>query len=290
MWMAASPRASTGSDSADRFFIADGARLRYRDEGSGPAVVLLHGWTLDLEMWEPQVAALREGWRLVRLDRRGHGQSSGAARSECDASDLAALCRHLGLERVALFGMSQGARGVLGFAATAPARVSCLVLDGPPDLLDDRTGEEEVLLSHYRSLVQTGGIDAFRSAWAAHPLMQLRTSDAARRALLQAMIHRYPGRELSQQDSQEELSVRPVSAVAAEIPFDMVRAPALIISGESDLPSRLKAARRLCARLPRGEQALVSDAGHLPNLDNPPRYNALCRAFLARHASQPTSS
>ena len=151
MRMAASPRASTGSDSADRFFIADGTQLRYRDEGSGPAVVLLHGWTLDLEMWEPQVAALRGAFRLVRLDRRGHGQSSGVAASECDALDLAALCRHLELDRVALLGMSQGARGVLGFAATDCARISCLILDGPPDFGSDRTAEEEVPLSDLRA-------------------------------------------------------------------------------------------------------------------------------------------
>ena len=37
---------------ADRYFTADGARLRYRDEGSGPALLLVHGWTLDLEMWD----------------------------------------------------------------------------------------------------------------------------------------------------------------------------------------------------------------------------------------------
>lgn len=284
--MAASPHAAAGSDSADRFFIADGVRLRYRDEGSGPVVVLLHGWTLDLEMWELQVAALRGAFRLVRLDRRGHGQSGGMAASECDALDLAALCRHLNLDRLALLGMSQGARGVLGFAATDCARVSCLILDGPPDFSTDRTAEEEVPLTHYRTLVQTAGIGAFRSAWAAHPLMQLRTSAEDRRALLQAMIRRYPGRELSQEESQREMSARPV---AARIAFDAVRARALIVSGESDLPSRLRAARRLCRRLPRAEQALITGAGHLPNLDNPQDYNALCRAFLERHASRPPS-
>ena len=58
---------------ADRYFKVADARLRYRDEGQGPAVMLVHGWTLDLEMWDPQVSALRDGFRLVRLDRRGHG-------------------------------------------------------------------------------------------------------------------------------------------------------------------------------------------------------------------------
>src|SRR5215467_8368775 len=105
---------------ADRFLTIDGARLRYRDEGRGPAVLLLHGWTLDLQMWDPQVVALRDAFRLVRLDRRGHGRSDGTSSTQRDSADLAALCRHLALTRVALIGMSQGARSALEFAAHAP--------------------------------------------------------------------------------------------------------------------------------------------------------------------------
>jgi len=62
---------------ADQFVVVDGARLRFRDEGRGPAVLLVHGWTLDLEMWDPLVSALRDAFRLIRLDRRGHGLSRG---------------------------------------------------------------------------------------------------------------------------------------------------------------------------------------------------------------------
>src|SRR5215469_7886992 len=109
---------------ADLFVVVNGVRLRFRDEGEGPAVLLVHGWTLDLEMWDPQVAALRDRFRLIRLDRRGQGLSGGVpASSERDSEDLSALCRHLGLTRVALLGMSQGARAVLGFASSAPERV-----------------------------------------------------------------------------------------------------------------------------------------------------------------------
>ena len=67
--MPASPTAAPGARSADRYLSADGARLRYRDEGQGPPVVLVHGWTLDLEMWDPQVDALRSAFRLVQIGR-----------------------------------------------------------------------------------------------------------------------------------------------------------------------------------------------------------------------------
>ena len=69
----------------DQYLMVEDARLRFRDEGAGPAVILLHGWTLDLEMWDPQVARLRQEFRLVRVDRRGHGFSSGTPSPARDA-------------------------------------------------------------------------------------------------------------------------------------------------------------------------------------------------------------
>jgi hypothetical protein len=51
----------------DLYLEFDGARLRYRDEGHGPALVLVHGWTFDLDMWEFQADALTPDYRVVRL-------------------------------------------------------------------------------------------------------------------------------------------------------------------------------------------------------------------------------
>ncbi|MDE2052908.1 MAG: alpha/beta hydrolase, partial [Gammaproteobacteria bacterium] len=60
--------------------------------------------------------------------------------------------------------------------------------------------------------------------------------------------------------------------------------PALIITGEHDLPSRLRAADALSEALPGARRASISAARHLPNLDNPPSYDSVLRAFLERHA------
>lgn len=269
------------SPAVDFFFSAGGARLRYRDEGRGPAVLLLHGWTLDLEMWNPQVEELRDAFRLIRLDRRGHGLSSGIPAPQRDAADLAALCAHLGLIRVALLGMSQGVRGALMFAAAVPERVNALILDGPPAL--DPPSVAEVPLARYVTLLRTNGIEAFRREWARHPLMQLRTSDAPTHALLAAMLNRYAGNDLQHPATGEQLA-------AARMPLASIAAPALVLSGEFDLPARRQAARELAARLPQAELAIVGDAGHLPNLDSPHTYSKLCRAFLSRHLAPHESS
>jgi pimeloyl-ACP methyl ester carboxylesterase len=264
---------------ADLFVDVDGARLRFRDEGEGAAVVLVHGWTLDLEMWDPQVRSLRDTFRLIRLDRRGHGLSQGIPAPERDSADLAALCQHLGLTRVALLGMSQGARAVVGFASSASVQVDAVILDGPPPL--DREADPDLPLERYASLVRMQGIDAFRHEWAHDPLMRLRTHDPEVRALLAAIIARYPGNDLTHAAPRAERATR--------VNLQLLTIPALIISGAHDLASRRLAARQLAARLSDARLAVIASAGHLPNLDDPDAYNTLCRQFLTRHCTRATS-
>jgi pimeloyl-ACP methyl ester carboxylesterase len=227
-------------------------------------------------MWDPQVSALRDAFRLVRLDRRGHGLSGGLPAPERDGADLAALCRHLGLTRVALLGMSQGARAVLGFAATWPEQVAAVILDGPPSL--EGAADTDLPLERYVALVRAHGIEAFRREWARDPLMQLHTEDAEAHTLLAAMIARYPGNDLRQPPSP-----------AAATGLDPVTAPTLILSGAHDLASRRHAARQLAAQLPDAELVVIPAAGHLPNLDSPDTYSRLCRAFLTRHCPRATN-
>ena len=78
-------------NSAHRELQLPGARLRYRDEGAGRAVVFVHGWTLDLDVWEPQPPLAAE-LRVVRYDRRGFGLSTGDAVAGRPTSTTCARC------------------------------------------------------------------------------------------------------------------------------------------------------------------------------------------------------
>ncbi len=130
---------------------------------------------------------------------------------------------------------------------------------------------------HYRSVVRTGGIAAFRREWAMHPLLSLRTGDCRARELLAAMLARYPGNDL----------VEPLvgaDATSRYSPGHPIDAPMLVITGQHDLASRTRAADKLAAQMPSAERAIIDAAGHLPNLDNPAAYNAVVRRFLERHA------
>jgi pimeloyl-ACP methyl ester carboxylesterase len=260
-------------DCPDRYLEVEGARLRYRDSGSGAVVVLLHGWTLDLEMWNPQVARLGDRFRLVRLDRRGHGRSSGVPGAERDVADLAVLCRSLQLDAIAVVGMSQGTRSALAFASQAPTMVRALVLDGAPDL-QPGTAQGDIPLAHFKDVLRTQGIAALRSEWRAQDAMQLRTADRDMHALLKEMLERYDGRDLRDGAA--------AGTATAQVDLGDITIPVLVLNGEFDLATRSTAAEHLCRQLPQAERHLISGAGHLPNLDNPDEYAHLCRSFLSR--------
>jgi 3-oxoadipate enol-lactonase len=261
----------------DLYLTVRGARLRYRVTGSGPVLVLVHGWTLDLEMWEPQAAAFGESFRVVRFDRRGFGLSTGRPGLAHDVADLEVVCERLGIGTAAFVGMSQGARVVARFATERPEAVACLALDGPPGGLfaGDAAGGEEVPLAEYRTLVRRHGTAAFRARWRRHPLMRLQTRDPAARELLAGMIARYPAADLREASGIDARGHAPSIA--------QLRAPVLVITGALDLARRRAAADLLARRLPQAQRLRVPAAAHLPNLDNPRVYNAGLRDFIERH-------
>ena len=99
-------------------------------QGSGPAIVLVHGFSLDGRMWDEQVAALRDIATVVRLDLRGYGRSSDPAPGVAYAhsADLLALLDHLNITSAVFVGLSMGGLVALHTALVAPQRVQGLVL------------------------------------------------------------------------------------------------------------------------------------------------------------------
>jgi len=260
----------------NEFIEIRGVRLRVRTAGQGPAVLLVHGWALDLDMWTPQFAALAGRYRLIAVDRRGFGFSSGTPSIEDDVADVDELLAKLGVARLAIVGMSQAARVALRWAIANPARIASLVLDGPPrDLLAIGRPQGEITLATYRELVRDQGIDAFRKEWLDHPLMQLQTHDARTRALVREMVARYPGHDLLADDSPG------VSRIGDLHRLDV---PVLIINGEYDSDMRIGAGAELARALPDARLAVIPGAGHLSNLDNPAAYNKVLSEYVSCRA------
>ncbi len=109
---AAASKTRPAQVSASVITTADGTQLYYKDWGSGPTVVLCHGWPLSSDSWEAQMLFLAsQGFRTVAHDRRGHGRSSQSwLGNDMDhyADDLATVIESLKLKDVVLVGFSTG--------------------------------------------------------------------------------------------------------------------------------------------------------------------------------------
>jgi pimeloyl-ACP methyl ester carboxylesterase len=241
----------------DRFLDRGGARLRWRLEGSGPAIALLHGWALDLEYWDPLAALLSPRFTVLRFDRCGFGLSAGPPDIHRNVDDLRALLDAAAIDRALLVGMSQGARLAIHFALRHPERVRGLLLDGPPALETD----SELPLAEYRTRLHAQGSAALQADILRHPLMHLQSDDPAARRLLTDIVARYQGLDLLQ------------PAARARAPdLGAIAAPTLILNGSLDSVARLKAGRMLQTAMPRARQATLPGAGHLALLDDPAAY------------------
>jgi len=108
-----------------------GDRLWYEDQGEGPVIVLIHGWSMSSAVWSHQLASLSDSFRVIAPDLAGHGrsaQSAGGYGFEGFAADIAALYRHLGLTGTMLAGWSLGAQVALQLYATVRDQLEGLVL------------------------------------------------------------------------------------------------------------------------------------------------------------------
>jgi pimeloyl-ACP methyl ester carboxylesterase len=259
----------------------------YEDEGPTPPsagrdtpVVLIHGHSADLRLWEPQVPALLgAGWRVVRYDVRGHGRSSVPATGyswEHYLADLRALLDHLRVERAHLAGISMGGAITLQLALEEPGRVASLTLldSALPGFAYSPEFEDDV--ERLRDAVRADGPRAaLERHWLTHPIF-----DGVRRrpeafAALQRMVLDYPAA-----DYLDEAEYTPPERPAIERLHE-VRVPALVVVGELDLPDFLIIADILAENLPQARKLVVPDAGHLPSLERPEEVNAALLSFLA---------
>jgi pimeloyl-ACP methyl ester carboxylesterase len=110
----------------------DGINTHYKDEGEGPAILLIHSSSGDLKDWDPWVAALRDEYRVVRMDLPAFGLTgavpSGNYSVDRYLMQVDALMDHLGIERFAIVGASYGGLVAFRYAGTRTDRITALVL------------------------------------------------------------------------------------------------------------------------------------------------------------------
>jgi pimeloyl-ACP methyl ester carboxylesterase len=258
----------------------NGQHLYYEDTGGpGPAIIFSHGIMLDGTMFAPQVAALRDRYRCIVWDERGHGKTAGetlAPFSYYDsANDLAALLAFLGVSSAILVGVSQGAFLGMRCALIHPKQVRALVLIAAQTGIDDPATlqgydqmldawitnklPDEIAATFEHILFGAGwpGATAWRTKWRA-------MTEPNIRAGFDALARR--------DDIGDKVST--------------IHVPTLVIHGDADVPIPLSKAQAMQASIPNAELVVV-EGGHSINMTNPAPVNEAIETFLTRHHLAP---
>jgi 2-succinyl-6-hydroxy-2,4-cyclohexadiene-1-carboxylate synthase len=272
------------SRAQSRLIDAGDARLHVRCEGSGPAVVLLHGFTGSVESMEEVARRLRVRHRVVRVDLLGHGSSDAPEdlapyRMDRCAAQLARVAQALRLGAAHWLGYSMGGRVALALAAWHPERVRSLCLVGASAGLAD-AGERALRARADEELAEAigrDGLERFVERWMALPLFasQARLGTAA---LAEARAQRLRNRPHGLANSLRAMGSGVQPPLHAALPG--LRAPVALVVGEED-PKFRALAGEIARTLPDARVLVVAEAGHAAHLEQPDAFAALALRFFA---------
>jgi pimeloyl-ACP methyl ester carboxylesterase len=255
------------------FAAINGQNVYYEDTGGdGAAVVLAHGFLMDHEMFEPQVAALREQYRVITWDERGFGLTEYDGRPFTywdSAADCLGLMTHLGIERAVVGGMSQGGFLSLRAALTAPERVRALILLDTAAALDapETLAANQGMVDMWLSV---GPVDDLVNAVAT-----IIIDDADENPKWVAKWQARP-KELMAEPSRCLLTRDDITQRLGEI-----ACPALVVHGTEDTALTMEHAEEMAAGLVGCGGVVTVGGAHAANLTNPEPVNAAILEFLA---------
>jgi pimeloyl-ACP methyl ester carboxylesterase len=242
----------------------DGVRIYYEVHGTGPALLLSHGYSATSAMWAPQIEVLSASHKLIIWDMRGHGNSDSpenpAEYSEAlTTRDMAALLDAVDAPTAVIGGLSLGGYMSLSFNVAFPNRVRALMLfDTGPGYRSDsgRDGWNRIAAQRAKEL-ETKGLKALGSSGEVA---------LSRHRSAQGLAHAARGM-LAQTDG----------TVMASLPG--IRVPTLVLVGALDQPF-LAATDYMAAKIPGAKRVVIDGAGHASNIDQPREFNAAVASFL----------
>jgi non-heme chloroperoxidase len=261
--------------------------IYYEDRGSGPAVVLIHGWPLSGRSWEKQVPALvDDGYRVITYDRSGFGQSSqpwGGYDYDTFAADLNRLLEHLDLTGVTLVGFSMGGGEVARYVGRhGTDRVSKAVFaaavppylhksaDNPDGGIDDAT------LTAFHDGIRTDRL-AFVDAFVTNFFSVRGRTDLVSEPLRQDSVRIAAG--ASPKGTLDCTTAFSTTDFRADLAAFTI--PTLVIHGDADaiVPFEVSG-RRTAEAIPGSKLVLVPDAPHGLNVTHTQTFNSELLAFL----------
>jgi non-heme chloroperoxidase len=255
-----------------------GVSLRYDRVGSGPAVLLIHGWTLNRTVWERQVVALRDRHTAITVDLRGHGESSHPRTGytvAAMAADLEHLVRTLAMPRIALVGWSMGGLVALELAQRLGERVSalglvCTTAGGLTDAKsahavpkDELAATRASVESDFRGFAREFAPRLFKQA-AASPFL----------AWAVGQMQKTPAHVAAAcLDATLAADLRPA--------LKKIKAPTAVLHGRHDNVFPVASGEELKKGIKGATLTVFEESGHMPFLEEPEPFNEALAKLLA---------
>jgi pimeloyl-ACP methyl ester carboxylesterase len=250
------------------FVEVDGLRVNVERAGSGPTLLLLHGWGGSIRSFAPLMPAFTQVFSVCAFDLPGFGLSA-LPPSTWGVSDYVMFVRHLmqrlEIDRAHLLGHSHGGRVGIALAAEAPDAVDRLVLVDAAGIRPPRT-----LTLRARGLLARNARRLL-----SHPM-----AGAPGRRALSALYHRLGMADYASAGPLRATFVRVVNEDLRPL-LPAISAPTLVIWGEQDRDTPLWMGRLMAREIPDAELVVLSPAGHYAYLDQPQAFAERVLAFLS---------
>ena len=251
-------------------------QLFYDDTGSGPPVVLLHGYPFNRTLWKDQVEALRDDYRVITPDLRGFGDSDasdGAATMSRMARDVAQLLDALEISSATIGGLSMGGYVVLAFYKQFASRVSGLLLADTRSQSD--TEENKQVRASQAQQVMAEGMAGIADAM----LPKLLTSET---------VSRRP--EVVKRVRDMMIKTNPAGAAAALLGMavredqtsllSQIAVPTLILVGREDPITPVADSEKMHDQIKGSRLVVIENAAHVSNIEQAEVFNVELRSFL----------
>ncbi len=260
--------------------VVNKTRLNFIDVGDSGAipVVLIHGFPLNHEMWNPQIDFLKRNFRAVVYDIRGHGDSDvedGLYTIEFFVDDLIGLMDHLKIEKAVLCGLSMGGYISLRAAERNPERLQALILCDTKAEADSN----EAKLKRAASIrsIKDEGLGQFaesqvRSLLAPQTFNRSPTIvETIRKMILRNSPLGICGALLAMAGRTDTTVTLP-----------KIKVPTLILVGEQDTLTPPPLSKAMYETIPNSKIHIIPEAAHLSNLENPSRVQQAFQRFLGK--------
>lgn len=248
--------------------------LHYRLSGlsDAPILTLANALGTDARIWDDMIDRLADRYRIVSYDKRGHGLSSdpsGDCTIDDHVDDLVGLLNHLGIEKLALAGVSIGGMIAQRFAVRHPDRLIALVLCDTAA----KIGDADMWNGRIEAVTKNGLAAIAEMVMARWFSQAYRSSHPAELSGWRTMFERMPAQgyigtcaALRDADLHGEIGA--------------ISTPTLVLVGDQDLSTPPELVRQTADKMPNARFELIAGAGHIPSIEQPVALAATMALFL----------